>query len=700
MSIPNEYIKAAEEMQRRLATGDAQGAVYIGEQLTKAVPNYTGVYVLLGRAYRQLGDSVQALARFRTAAELAPRDASRWLEFVDELLKDGQKGRARKVAQKAPLKGPDKKRLMDLARKGRGQTGPATGGIDQAALSRLQNMLSEGKATQARSETEDLLKEHPDSAFLHNLRGVAALAERDTSVAVECFRRTLELSPDFAGAAANLGLALVRQRDFDSAIKVLQNVVSFDPSSLEARTNLANAYLDAGYFPQAAEAAGEVLKLAKDDRDGLKILVSAHLRSKDYAAARDVIDQLEMAHGRDEWTVHTRFEAFSEDGLDDAALAFANEQLETFPALASPLSRVLAQIGDLEGAQNLLRKAIERDPSNCGVLYRYSQYTKWREDDPLLPILKDTAAGVDHARHDADAVFHALGKAQLDLGQYDAAFASYKTANQLQGQKTTFDLAYVDKQRRAIQARWTSETLERLKGAGVESIAPIFIVGMPRSGSTLLDHVISAHPDVVSIGEDSFTNADFPFDLAAERNALVSAARAGAKEARRLSGPDVRLLDKFLNNFMRVGSLAAAYPRAKFVQTVRDPRAIALSIFTNRMKVNGHPYSADLVDIAEYYKQYHAYMEHWKSVLGSRVIAAEYQQLVENPEPEIRTLIERLDLEWNDACLKPEAVQKRVKTLSVAQVRSGIHTKSVERWKRHEADLEPFSKVLRAAGLL
>jgi hypothetical protein len=160
------------------------------------------------------------------------------------------------------------------------------------------------------------------------------------------------------------------------------------------------------------------------------------------------------------------------------------------------------------------------------------------------------------------------------------------------------------------------------------------------------------------------------------------------------------LLDKFLNNFLRVGSLAAAFPRAKFVQTLRDPRAIALSIFTNRMKVDGHPYSTDLVDIAEFYKLYHGYMSHWKSVLGERIIVANYQLLVEDPERQIRDLIGRLDLEWNDACLRPEAVQKRVKTLSVTQVRSGIHTGSVERWKRHEADLEPFSQVLRQAGLL
>ena len=700
MSIPQEYVKAAQEAQRRLAAGDAQGAVFIGEQLVKAVPNYTGVYVLLGRSYRQLGDSVQALARFRTAAEQAPRDAARWLEFVDELLKDGQKGRARKVAQKAPLKGADKKKLLDLARKGRTQAGPATGGIEQSVLSELQKLVGEGKIEEARTKTEGLLKTHPDSAFLHNMRGVAALAEGENEVAIACFQTTLKLSPEFAGAAANLGLALVRQRDFDGAINVLQKVISVDPSSVEARANLANAYLDAQKFQLAVEAANEVLKLSKDDLDGLKILSTAYLRLHDYAAAQDVIDQHESAHGRDPWTIHQRFEAMSEAGLDDQSLQFANAHLESVPSLAPQVARLMAQLGDLSGARRLLRKAIKNDPTNLEAFYGYSQYIKWAEDDALLPVLEDAAECADPAHHEADAVFYALGKAQLDLGRHDAAFQSFRTANQLQGQKTTFDHARMQTHRRTAQDRWTKASIQSLRGAGVENVAPIFIVGMPRSGSTLLDHVLSAHPDVVSIGEDTFAKEDFPIDLAADRNTLVLAAKASAKKVRRLSGSGARLLDKYLNNFQRIGSLAAAFPNAKFVQTVRDPRAIALSIFTNRMKVNGHKYSTDLVDIADYYIEYHAYMVHWQETLGDRIIVTDYQRLVENPEPEIRTLLECLDLEWNDACLKPEAVQKRVKTLSLAQVRSEIHTSSVERWKRHEADLTPFSNALRKAGLL
>ena len=223
---------------------------------------------------------------------------------------------------------------------------------------------------------------------------------------------------------------------------------------------------------------------------------------------------------------------------------------------------------------------------------------------------------------------------------------------------------------------------------------------MPRSGSTLLEHVVAIHPDVTSLGEDTFTTPYFPLDLASEPNVVVEVAHEAAKEVRRIAGPKGLLLDKFLYNYQRVGMLAAAFPNAKFIQTQRDPRAIALSIYSNPMKVAGHAYSTDLSNIARCYVSYHKLMQHWHSVLGDRIIVSDYQELVADPEPRIRALIDRLGLPWDDACLRPEAVQKRVKTLSMVQVRSGIHSGSVERWKHFEKDLQPFTDILSEAGLL
>ena len=701
MAIPNKYLLAAQDAQRRLDGGDARGAIHIGEQVLQALPNYTGLHVILGRAYRKTGQTDLAISRFRTAAELAKNDADRWFEFVDELLKSGQKGRARKVVQKVPLKGPEKKKLLDLVRSGGSvRTGASLGGVDKAELSNLQVLMQKGEAAQARKKALLLLENHPKSAYLNNFLGIVALAEGESENAAEFFRKTLELSPNFSGAAANLGLALTSHEEFGAAIDVLKKAIIFDPNSVEARTNLANAYLADKAFAEAADEAKELLKLAKNDPDGLNILSISYVRLLKFTEALSVIDQLEQVAERNEPTVIRRFEALSGAGMVEDALSFAQSQLDTCPKLLPRYGQLLVQLGRLDEAKSWLRKAISVDSNDFMAYYQYGSCARWSADDPMLPILKAAAERTEDDAENAKMVFYALAKAQLDVGQDSEGFAALHQANKLHGRDSVFDYDGIEARRVSIQSKWTPEVFDKLRGAGVENVAPIFIVGTPRSGSTLLEHIVAAHPYVSSIGEDSFAHPFFPLDMESERNVLVEASKSAAKEIRRLSGPEGILLDKYLGNFLRIGSLAAAFPNAKFIQTKRDPRAIALSIYSNPLRVHGHPYSNDLEDIARFYMHYQAFMAHWHNVLGDRIIVSDYQQLVEDPEPQIRSLIERLGLPWDDACLSPESVQKRVKTLSVVQVRSAIHSGSVERWKKHEADLEPFTKILRESGLI
>ncbi len=701
MSIPPKHIAAAKETQRLLESGNAKGAIQMGAQILREVPKFPEVHALLGRAYRQMGQTEQALARFRSAAELSPGDIRRWAEFVDELLKDGQKGRARKVAQKAPLKGPQKKQLMELAKSGHVASGPSTGGVAEAELKALQSMIRAGQLAEAETRAQTLLKTHADSAFLHNILGIVALSRSENRKAEERFRKTIDLSPKFAGAAANLGLALMRQRQFEAAIDVLRQAVGFEPGSVEARTNLANAYLDARWHQNALDEATEVLKLAPNDGDALRILAMAAVAVRDFDAALATFDRIEELEGISDWSLIYRFEALAEADLTEEAVAFAKAHINAAPTLITPMARLMAQLGDVEAGQDWLRRAVEATPDDTAAYFHYGMGQRWIDDDPMLGKLAATLerAGTSDVPR-AELAYYAQAKACGDLKRPDEIFPALVKANEIHGAGLTYDFERQETLRKTVEAAWNAEALSDLRGVGVESVAPIFIVGMPRSGSTLIEHVIAAHPEVSSIGEDSFTFPFFPLSLQPERNTVSENARNGAKEVRRLAGPNGILLDKYLNNFQRLGILAAAFPKAKFVQTRRDPRAIALSIYSNPMKVLGHPYSTRLEDIARFYLHYLAFMDHWRSVLGDRIIVSDYQQLVEDPEPQIREMIERLDLPWDDACLKPEAVQKRVKTLSVTQVRSGIHAKSVERWKQHEKHLGPFTDILTKAGVL
>lgn len=288
----------------------------------------------------------------------------------------------------------------------------------------------------------------------------------------------------------------------------------------------------------------------------------------------------------------------------------------------------------------------------------------------------------------------------MDLGNDSEGMRLLHLANRAQSKVAAFDLEKTIAEFSTIKAHWSPSVLDDLAGVGVESVAPIFVIGMPRSGSTLTEQILAAHPNVVGTGEDSVVSPFFDPYVLPETNAFIDAAKRAATALRAVAGPGQRVVDKYLNNSLRLGALATAFPNAVFVETVRDPRAIALSIYANPMRVAGHPYSTDLKNIAELFKLHTELMSHWTDLLGHRIVRVVYEDLVSDPEPNIRSLVANAQLPWDDACLRPESVARRIKTLSYAQVRSDIGTASSERWRRFESDLEPFSRKLRHAGLL
>lgn len=584
---------------------------------------------------------------------------------------------------------------MDPGKLGRSSSETALASVDQADLEALKGFIQKGDLNQARERAEVLLQAHPGSAQLYNILGIVALSSGDNEKARVLLQKALELSPNFTGAAANLGVALMRSKQLDAAIDVLREAIRLEPGSIQARANLANAYLNAKQFQQAFDQSTELLKLAPDNLEFLKIRATAAVETGDWPTVHAVLDRIEAVSGPSDWSVPTRFKALADSGRTEEAVAYGEANARRHPTVFTPLGELMIELGRFDEARNWLRMAVRHNPDDTEAYFQYGRSKRWSEDDPMLEQLKASADRFARTNRDGGGyAFFALAKAYMDLARHDAVFPALRKANEFQGRGWRFDFEAQARQAQHIRDTWTADSITALSGVGVEDVSPIFIIGMPRSGSTLTEHVIEAHPEVTSIGEGSFTAPFFPTRMAADREILAEASQAASKEVRKLAGPGRRLLDKYLYNYQRIGSLAAAFPNARFVQTRRDPRSIALSIYSNPLGVQLHPYSTELRDIGRFYVQYHLLMEYWKSILGDRIIVSDYQTLVEDPEPNIRALIARLGLPWDDACLKPEAVQKRVRTLSVVQVRSGIHSGAVERWRHYEAELAPFTEIV------
>ncbi len=277
---------------------------------------------------------------------------------------------------------------------------------------------------------------------------------------------------------------------------------------------------------------------------------------------------------------------------------------------------------------------------------------------------------------------------------------NFEAGNQLRAMGGRFDREGLVRRVDRIIEGTRASSFDRLPDWGIDDATPVLIVGMPRSGSTLTEQILSSHPEVAAGGELGFWSAaenqarDLwnPAPGAARRLAddYLAALRAFDPEAKRVT-------DKALANFFLLGAILRIFPNATVVHCRRDPIDTALSIFTTNFETN-FDYASDRGDLVFYYRQYRRLMSHWRNILPpDRFLEVDYEALVADPEPHARRLVAGCGLEWNDACLEPHRNRRRINTASVWQARQPIYRTSVERWRRYEPWLGELREL--ASGL-
>jgi hypothetical protein len=296
---------------------------------------------------------------------------------------------------------------------------------------------------------------------------------------------------------------------------------------------------------------------------------------------------------------------------------------------------------------------------------------------------------------------HALGKYHEDLGESEAAFAEHASGNALARRSNPpYDRAATTARIDAILAAYDGPTLNALAaaGAGVSSDRPVFIVGMPRSGTTLAEQILASHPDVHGADELLFWN------LAAEQAHTTPAGKRAETIARlateylaqlaRHSSTTARVTDKLPGNFENVGLIHAALPMARFIHLERDPRDTCLSIFFQGFTA-AHTYATDLDDLAHYYREYRRLMTHWRATLpAGTLLDVQYEGLVTDPDAWTRRMLGHVGLPWDARCLEFHRTERSVLTASGWQVRQPLHTSSVGRWQRYQRFLGPLIRAL------
>ncbi|MSQ93229.1 MAG: sulfotransferase family protein [Gemmataceae bacterium] len=345
---------------------------------------------------------------------------------------------------------------------------------------------------------------------------------------------------------------------------------------------------------------------------------------------------------------------------------------------------------------------------NC---YRYSE----AELAEITRLLGDAAT----TPVDRSALHFALAYVQEKQGQYDDAFAHFRTGHDLKRQASeasgvVFESAEHTKVVDDLIAGFTPEFFQRVAGFGNLSDKPVLIVGMPRSGTTLVDQVLSAHPDVAAAGELMELGnivADLPHLLNRPRSlellshldraTVQTLARRYLRRLEQFGGAlpplstpprqeEARVTDKMPQNFFYLGFVAALFPNARIIHCRRDAMDTCVSCYTHHFT----DFARSLEGLGFYYRQYERLMAHWSAVLPLRMFEVRYEDLVASQEGVTRTLIDFCGLEWHDACLKYYDHRRAVHTASRMQVRQPIYTSSLGRWRRYAAHLEPLLEAL------
>ena len=569
-----------------------------------------------------------------------------------------------------------------------------------------------GQHRSAIASLEQALAIEPNiPAALYNL-GAALQALSRHEEALVHYEKALAIAPGYARAHVALGTALQALGRHEEAIAHLEAALALDPHLTDAHLQLGNALHALRRYEEAIARYQQALAITPDDADAhnnLGLALQALKRFREAIAhhqkALAIRPDLPAAHNN----LGTALQALNRH---DEAIAQYRKAIASGPASATRhanLGLALQEIGHLDDACRAYEKAIELAP-RTGRFYRnLADCRRFTAADPLLGQMEELARdGGSLPEEGRRQLLFALGKAFADLGQHERAFAYLIEGNALKRQQIGYDEAKVLGEFARIEAVFSRELMDRGRGLGHPSSVPVFILGMPRSGTTLVEQILASHPKVFGAGELS----DFERAVAAV-NEPDGARESFPEVFSRLSGERLRQLgaryleaitpiapaaeritDKMPLNFLFAGLIHLALPNARIVHTRRDPVDTCLSCFAT-LFTGEHRIAYELGELGRYYRAYARLMEHWRSVLPSRVmLEVQYEDVVADLDLQARRIVAFCGLEWDDACLSYYRTRRPVRTASVAQVRQPIYRSSVGRARAYGRLLHPLLEAL------
>jgi tetratricopeptide (TPR) repeat protein len=508
--------------------------------------------------------------------------------------------------------------------------------------------------------------------------GIILRMQKKADEAIRCFRQALDLNPAYAEAHCNLGLAMVEQGETKRAESCLRQALKLKPELAEAHNGLAELYIDSGRYDQATIHIERALVTKPDFSDA----------------------------------INNRGVVLNKTGNTEAAMKHFQRAVEISPGSGKALMNLaimLEQTGQLQEAAITFRNTIKARPDFADAHFMLAHLRNHQSTDEEIQAMQTLLERQDSSPEQRVHLAFGLAYAFESRQEYTESFEYLDMAHQLKSESLPFDLATEVQFFDAMERSFDADFVKRNSHSGVDDRRPLFIVGMPRSGTSLTEQILASHPQVLGAGEIGFLEG-----MAHEIREKTGAAyplgcnRLNDGDLRKLGQKYIEQLDslstqaKYISNttpanFLNLGLIAVVLPEARIINCLRDPMDNCLSIFKQLLS-DAHAWSHKLEDLGAYYNLYRKLMNHWRQILPGRIYDLPYEALVADSEQEIRKLLDFCSLPFDERCLAFHQTRRAVRTPSASQVHQPLYTDTIELWKCYEQQLKPLQSILEQAA--
>ena len=533
-------------------------------------------------------------------------------------------------------------------------------------------LYNNGHIQEAINAIKVLNESYPNVPILFNLLGACYQSIGELDGALQMFKTATKLKSDYSEAYFNQGVVLKDLNKFDESIRAYSKATSLNPNYPNAHNNLGNLYKELGQRENAIESYEWAIAYKRD---------------------------FEIAH-QNLGVLYSEFD-------QELAIQHYQEAISIKPDYSEAhynLGSTLRHLGRKDESIASYENAIKFDPNYVAAHKNLSAMKRYKKNDPQISQMKSLLLKENLERSDIVSLNFALSKVYEDLGNKKDFFKFLHEGNKLRKEELSYSFEDDREMISKVQEVFIPP-FAKIKKSSYKSTAlkPIFILGMPRSGTSLVEQIISSHHSVHGAGELEFlaTNSykELKTHYASSNDVFSKKSFLNIRERYLKSLSDLGvteniITDKMPLNFRFIGFILSAFPDAKIVHLNRDARATCWSIYKYYLKSDGNGYSYNLEDLVSYYCLYDELMKFWHKLFPNQIYDVTYENLTTNQEKETRNLLEYCELDWDENCINFHTNQRAVKTTSALQVREKMYQGSSEAWKKYEAHIQPLIKGL------